>query len=190
MDHVFLSGNPALDLVGTVKWRRSQAEELLASTADLTDWIDRSGLVDRSPYVTEGDLDRAKALREDVATLVTDRIAGEGLSQEPVGRINAIAANPPIRWSIEHDRLSATGEIDAVLASIAGAAIRALTTLKDGQLKECARPGCTRVFVDRSRGIRRTWCGMNECGGQQKMAAYRRRQLLAAEGRRDCGSRR
>nr|WP_272918512.1 CGNR zinc finger domain-containing protein [Nocardiopsis alba] len=43
-------------------------------------------------------------------------------------------------------------------------------------LKECGRPDCTRLYLDRSRGARRTWCGMDECGNRVKAAAYRARR--------------
>ncbi|MGI5425384.1 CGNR zinc finger domain-containing protein [Streptomyces sp. CA-179760] len=48
------------------------------------------------------------------------------------------------------------------------------------RLKECGRPGCTRVYLDRSRGGRRAWCGMEECGNRVKAAAYRARRRGAA----------
>jgi len=45
-------------------------------------------------------------------------------------------------------------------------------------LRWCADAKCTRVFIDRSRGQRRRWCGMKGCGDRAKAAAYRRRQAL------------
>nr|WP_281353719.1 CGNR zinc finger domain-containing protein [Phytoactinopolyspora mesophila] len=50
-------------------------------------------------------------------------------------------------------------------------------------LKECGRAGCTRVYLDRSRGARRTWCGMDECGNRVKAAAYRARMRAATNTR-------
>lgn len=46
-------------------------------------------------------------------------------------------------------------------------------------IKQCARPDCTRLYLDRSRGARRTWCGMSECGNRVKAAAYRARRRAA-----------
>lgn len=39
-------------------------------------------------------------------------------------------------------------------------------------LKECGNPECTRIYIDRSRGMRRQWCGMESCGNRIKAAAY------------------
>lgn len=50
-------------------------------------------------------------------------------------------------------------------------------------LKECGRPGCTRLYLDRSRGARRTWCGMEACGNRVKAAAYRARRQAANQSR-------
>ncbi|MFC3987030.1 CGNR zinc finger domain-containing protein [Actinoplanes siamensis] len=39
------------------------------------------------------------------------------------------------------------------------------------------RPGqCTRLFIDRSRGGTRTWCGMAECGNRIKARQCRARK--------------
>lgn len=43
-------------------------------------------------------------------------------------------------------------------------------------LKECGRPECTQVCLDRSRGFRREWCAMATCGNRVKAAAYRSRK--------------
>lgn len=48
------------------------------------------------------------------------------------------------------------------------------------RLKECGRTDCTRVYLDRSRGARRAWCGMEECGNRVKAAAYRARRRTSA----------
>jgi predicted RNA-binding Zn ribbon-like protein len=45
--------------------------------------------------------------------------------------------------------------------------------------RECERPACTRLFVDRSRGGTRAWCGMAECGNRVKAADYRARKAAA-----------
>ncbi len=47
-------------------------------------------------------------------------------------------------------------------------------------LKECGNPECTRVYLDRSRGTRRQWCGMESCGKKFEAAAYRARRRSTA----------
>ncbi|MFD0523312.1 CGNR zinc finger domain-containing protein [Paractinoplanes durhamensis] len=46
----------------------------------------------------------------------------------------------------------------------------------DVRLRECERPACTRVFLDRSRAGTRSWCGMAECGNRVKAREYRARK--------------
>ncbi|TQS31244.1 CGNR zinc finger domain-containing protein [Microbispora sp. KK1-11] len=48
--------------------------------------------------------------------------------------------------------------------------------VSSARVRECARPECTRLFVDRSRGGTRHWCGMEECGNRVKAANYRSRK--------------
>ncbi|MGA5562929.1 CGNR zinc finger domain-containing protein [Streptomyces platensis] len=89
---------------------------------------------------------------------------------------------PTVKLSDAGLRIS--GDLLAGLTHIARSAI---TVLADplACLKECGRADCTRIHLDRSRGARRTWCGMDECGNRVKAAAYRarRRASTTAEGR-------
>jgi predicted RNA-binding Zn ribbon-like protein len=62
------------------------------------------------------------------------------------------------------------------LASIARDAIELFGGPDLTRLRSCGRAGCTRLFVDDSRGANRVWCGMRECGNKVNAAAYRRRQ--------------
>src|ERR1700712_1417500 len=64
VNHVFVSGNPALDFVGTLKWRRSDPEELFVDPAALTEWIAESGLFSEPPAVGNAELASARELRE------------------------------------------------------------------------------------------------------------------------------
>nr|WP_272925142.1 CGNR zinc finger domain-containing protein [Streptomyces sp. SID8377] len=48
-------------------------------------------------------------------------------------------------------------------------------------LRECARPECTQVYLDHSRGRRREWCAMRTCGNRVKAAAFRARHRTTAE---------
>jgi predicted RNA-binding Zn ribbon-like protein len=42
-------------------------------------------------------------------------------------------------------------------------------------VKACEGPGCTLLFVDRTRGRARRWCSMAVCGNRAKQAAHRKR---------------
>jgi predicted RNA-binding Zn ribbon-like protein len=62
---------------------------------------------------------------------------------------------------------------------VARAALELFGAQRDALVKQCGRETCTRVYIDRSRGGRRTWCGMAECGDRVKAANYRRRKRSA-----------
>ena len=55
---VFVSGNLALDYVGTLNERFSSRVEQLNTPADFGDWLVRAALVDRAPEVSESDFGR------------------------------------------------------------------------------------------------------------------------------------
>lgn len=42
-----------------------------------------------------------------------------------------------------------------------------------GLVRECQGPGCTLLFLDRTRGQARRWCRMATCGNRAKQAARR-----------------
>jgi predicted RNA-binding Zn ribbon-like protein len=82
-------------------------------------------------------------------------------------------------------RLTASGRRtgatpDQALSSIARDAIEVLSGPDAELLKECGRPECTQVYLDRSRGARREWCAMETCGNKMKAAAYRARKKAEA----------
>src|SRR3978361_1395048 len=79
VNHVFVSGNPAFDFVGTLKWRRSDPEELLVDPAALTEWIAESGLVSEPPAVGNHELGSARELREALYEVVAASALGLSL---------------------------------------------------------------------------------------------------------------
>ena len=80
--------------------------------------------------------------------------------------------------------LRTSGDLRSGTLTMARSGIAVLAD-RDACLKECGRTDCTRIYLDRSRGARRTWCGMDACGNRVKAAAYRarRRGSATAEGR-------
>lgn len=177
VDHAFVSGNLALDFVGTLKWRRrDEPEDSLDTPGALGDWLAQSGLLDVS-RTTRSQLQEAVRLREAIYRTAQAALAGEPYAPEDVVTMNAAAARPPVTPVLDADRRRRTaGTVHAALSSIARAAIDVLGAEVDAPIKECGRDECTRIYLDRSRGHRRTWCGMDECGNRVNAAAYRRRQ--------------
>lgn len=172
---VFVSGNLALDLAGTRKWRRTEPEELLAEPRDLTRWLAEAGEFGDGIGVDDEALQRALALREAVYRLASARLAGTRFAKADLAVVNDLAAEPGMRVALTPRGVAKSGDVHAALADVARAAV---DVLADGAvaMKECGRPTCTRIYLDRSRGARRTWCGMDECGNRVKAAAYRARK--------------
>ncbi|RKT86874.1 Conserved protein containing a Zn-ribbon-like motif, possibly RNA-binding [Saccharopolyspora antimicrobica] len=175
MDFAFVSGNPALDLAGTVGSRRSRPVDALTGSADLERWVaECDGLPDHvSADATT--FEAALRLREAVYRLALDRILGRPFDPDSLEVVNDAAAGPVPTIELSDSGLRTSGDLTAALTQIARSAITVLADA-DARLKECGRADCTRIYLDRSRGARRTWCGMEECGNRVKAAAYRARK--------------
>ncbi|TJZ59117.1 hypothetical protein FCH28_03025 [Streptomyces piniterrae] len=179
LDHVFVCGHPALDFAATLRARRSTRFEMLVTPERLNAWYLESGLVDTITPADEEDVRQATAIREAVYRLITNRRLGEGFDREAVAVLNGAARETPVT-----PQLSLTGRHNEAtpgqaLATVARQAVELLSGPDVPLLKECGNPECTRVYIDRSRGMRRQWCGMESCGNKIKAAAYRARQRTA-----------
>ncbi|MFD6423539.1 CGNR zinc finger domain-containing protein [Streptomyces sp. NPDC060198] len=186
LGHVFLCGNPALDFVATLRARRSARFEMLASPDRLDAWYLESGLVDTVAPADASHVERATAVREAVYALVAARLAGGPFDAEALAVVNAAAgtAAPALRLTpAGRRRVDATQE--EALSLVARHAVEVLGGPEVPLLKECGNAACTRVYVDRSRGTRRQWCGMDSCGNRLKAAAYRARKKQARTAERE-----
>jgi predicted RNA-binding Zn ribbon-like protein len=179
VEHDFVTGNLALDYVATVAARGTTHLEHLVGPDDLAEWIAQAGIVDDPVAVTPAGLERAKAVREALFALVEATIDGEPAPREALRVVNEAAAAPPPTPALQDAALRREGDLDAVLSALARAALELLGGPERARVKWCAGEGCTRPFVDRSRGGRRRWCGMAGCGDRAKAAAYRARRRAA-----------
>lgn len=177
VEHAFPCGNPALDFVGTLRARRNAVPtEKLTSPSSLDAWFRESGVVDVDPHCQPADVEQAVALREAIYALVAARLADESYDESALDLVNQVARRPPTvpQLTRKGHRVEATPE--QAMSSVARVAIDILSGSDADLLKECGRPECTQVFVDRSRGSRREWCAMRTCGNRVKGASYRARQ--------------
>ncbi|MFJ9743344.1 CGNR zinc finger domain-containing protein [Streptomyces sp. NPDC101166] len=176
LDHVFVCGHPALDFAATLRARRSTRFEMLVTPERLNAWYLESALVDTITPGHEDDVREATAVREAIYRLVTNRRLGEEFDREALAVVNATARKTPVtpQLTLKGRHTEATPEL--ALATVARQAVELLSGPDGPLLKECGNPDCTRVYVDRSRGMRRQWCGMESCGNKIKAAAYRARK--------------
>ncbi|MFG3343669.1 CGNR zinc finger domain-containing protein [Streptomyces sp. NPDC048018] len=175
-DHVFVCGHPVLDFAATLRAQRSARCEMLATPERLNAWYLESGLVDTITPAGEDDVRDAIAVREAVYQLVTGRRLGEGLDRQAVAVLNAAARRAPATPQLTPAGRHTDATPAQALATLARAAVELLSGPDVPLLKECGNPECTRVYIDRSRGMRRQWCGMESCGNRIKAAAYRARR--------------
>ncbi|TXL87978.1 CGNR zinc finger domain-containing protein [Streptomyces sp. IB2014 016-6] len=178
MNFAYVSGNAALDLAGTVGSRRDAPVDALATPADLGRWVAECAELPGLPGPFTADVaafESARSLREAVYRLALDRVLGRPFDPDSLGTVNDAATGPALTIELGDAGLHMAGDLAAVLTHLARSGIAVLAD-PHACLKECGRPGCTRIYLDRSRGARRTWCGMDECGNRVKAAAYRARR--------------
>ncbi|MFJ9407510.1 CGNR zinc finger domain-containing protein [Streptomyces sp. NPDC101393] len=189
VDFAFVSGNPALDLTGTVRSRRDDPLDALTGPADLERWVAQCDALP-APVTADADtFESALSLREAIYRLALDRVLARPFDPDSLEIVNDTAAGPVPTIKLSNAGQHLSGDLRAALSHIARSGIAVLAD-PDACLKECGRADCTRIYLDRSRGARRTWCGMDECGNRIKAAAYRarRRASATAEERRPEGT--
>ncbi|WP_404959851.1 CGNR zinc finger domain-containing protein [Streptomyces sp. 147326] len=185
----FDSGRVCLDLVATFT-----PHEGIPDGDELRVWLAGAGLVPgRTPLARVGpDWAAAfRALRGDVETLVRAELAGgaapSASTADALARVNALAAGPPPGLCAVRDQegqlvreLCGGVECGALLAAVARDAVELLTDPGDlALLRACEGDGCTRVYLDTSRGHRRRWCSSELCGNRERVARHRRRVLAS-----------
>ncbi|MGK5693964.1 CGNR zinc finger domain-containing protein [Streptomyces sp. URMC 128] len=179
LDHVFVCGNPALDFAATLQARRSVRFEMWVTPDRLDAWYVESGIVDAVSPGEEADVERARTVREAIYRLVTARRLGEAYDGTALTLVNDAARKPPAVPRLTPAGRWTQATQDEALSMVARHAVELLSGPDVPLLKECGNPECTRVYLDRSRGMRRQWCGMDSCGNRIKAAAYRARKKTA-----------
>jgi predicted RNA-binding Zn ribbon-like protein len=176
----FHADRPVLDFLATLAERGTTDEEKLGAPADLAAWTVEAGLTTRPLAVSAAQLTAARALREAMYRVLCARIDGAAPRRADRDRINAAARPaPPTPRLTPAGELVRTGDVDAVLSLLARDCLGLLGGADGALLRRCDDARCTRLFLDRSRGHRRRWCGMQGCGDRAKAAAYRRRRRAA-----------
>jgi predicted RNA-binding Zn ribbon-like protein len=177
MEHSFRCGNTALDFVGTLQPRRAdEAKELLDTPMSLEAWFREGGIADDLKKLGPADLQKAISLREAIYSVVTSRMAGEDYDADALAKVNQAAKQTPVTPELSGSGSYAKATAEQALSTLARTTIELCSGPDAELLKECGRPGCTQVYLDRSRGGRREWCGMDPCGNIMKAAAYRARK--------------
>ncbi len=176
----FRSDRLALDFAATLMFREppEQSRELITDPQTLARWASAAGLLDAAPpNFLAGSHGRAIEVREAVYRVARALIGGDALPAEGIAILNRHAAKKPVGFVLTADgALRRTGSLDQVVAFLARDGIELFGGPDATRINQCARTGCTRLFVDRTRGHTRVWCGMSSCGNRVNAAAYRSRR--------------
>ncbi|MFK4149138.1 CGNR zinc finger domain-containing protein [Streptomyces sp. NPDC004065] len=175
--HVFKCGAPVLDFVGTLRARRAANPiEMLTSPESLDAWFRESGVADTDTRCEPADVKDAVALREAIYLLLVARLSGADYDADALALVNDRARTPSAVPQLTRTGLRTEATARQALSTLARQAVRLLGGPDAALLKECSRPECTQVYLDRSHGSRREWCAMDPCGNRVKAAAYRARK--------------
>jgi predicted RNA-binding Zn ribbon-like protein len=172
----FVSGHPALDLVGTVQKRRTKRLDQLSRPADLGRWFVEAGISSAPVEVGGDEFAAAVRLREAIYGIALAVIDDRALAAEDCAIVNEFAARPALRFSLGQDRqASSGGDTWMVLAELARGAVALFADASADRIRECAFDDCTRLYLDTSLGGTRRWCDMRLCGNRAKVAEFRAR---------------
>jgi predicted RNA-binding Zn ribbon-like protein len=144
----------------------------------LRDLLLRIGLLDPDDEVGEGDVDRARDVREALRELL---LANNGGSAGPAALETLERAGRAGRLEVRfHDGaaelVAGAPGIDGALGGLVAITYTAIAAGTWPRLKACRREICKWVFYDRSRNGSSTWCAMSVCGNRTKTQAYRSRR--------------
>jgi predicted RNA-binding Zn ribbon-like protein len=184
-------GHPALDLVNTVDERPFDVPiENLATYGDLVRFAELGGLIERS---LARDLrgrtgsacarvaGRARELREHLYKVLT---AVHEAKPVPQADLNAIGAAIRAAHSarllvgssstrLADHRWARESEVEAPLHACALAIERLLSETDRARIRKCSAHDCEVYFIDTSKGKRRRWCSMSNCGNREKQRRWR-----------------
>lgn len=100
--------------------------------------------------------------RDEVFARITPILAGTDM---PGGNASPLELQTARKWRTPETLLLPIGE-----------ALARLVCGEDfSHVKACEGPACTLLFADHTRGHRRRWCSMAQCGNRAKQAAHRHR---------------
>jgi len=184
-------GHPALDLVNTLDERPFDAPiENLATYRDLVRFAELAGLMerslarallDRTDPACAGVGRRARKLREQLYNVLAAVRAAEPIPQMDLKAIGAairaahaariLVATPST--TLAGHRWEPRSEVDAPLHACALAIERLLSETDRGRIRKCGAHDCEVYFIDTSKGRRRRWCSMRNCGNREKQRRWR-----------------
>ncbi len=177
----FKGGDLALNFVATVGERWRANIERLRTPRDLYRWCAEAGFSWPSRPADDSDLAQARQLREAIHRAVRSTMDGTGMDVADRRSINEWARRADIPPQLTgRDSIERAGppSADAMLATVARAAVVLLGGPNADRLRECASDNCSTFFVDISRAGARQWCS-KRCADRVNAHRYRQRHRNA-----------
>jgi predicted RNA-binding Zn ribbon-like protein len=197
-----VGGDPAIDFVNTVGGRVSAGAgrtrvrgDKLASYSDLVAFAVHRGLVDDAlgrellrrggarPREARRALARALGFREALHRTVRALAEAKRPAAADLEVVNAEVLDARSRESLASrggrvgwEWREPAAALESPLWPVARAAAALLASDETRRVRECDGEGCGWLFLDRSRGRRRRWCTMEDCGNLAKVRRFRRRR--------------
>jgi predicted RNA-binding Zn ribbon-like protein len=161
-------------------------KEELATPEALGVWLGRHGLLDAPIDVSQGDLARARELREALRAVLLSHTARQPAPAEASATLESAARRGRVRLAfkddggsaLEPDATGVDGSLGRLLAIVHSA--RADGTWQ--RLKACREHTCEWAFYDHTKNRSGTWCNMAVCGNRAKARTYRARREQTASG--------
>jgi predicted RNA-binding Zn ribbon-like protein len=186
--HSFHRGSLALDFIGTVGFRRSNAPlERIPDAAEFGAWLAQAGLVSaQTALPSDDDYERALRLRATLwraGSALADGSTPAGADRAAINDAACETRGGHVALD-EYLELRATSErpIDFALGRIASDAIEVFARKRE-RLMHCELADCGGLLLANERGERRRWCSMELCGNRAKVAAHRKRRTEQSLGK-------
>jgi predicted RNA-binding Zn ribbon-like protein len=181
-------GHPALDFVNTLDERPLPAPiERLQTYADLVRFAELARLISPAQARNLGKLSapdvvrRARKLREDCFNILAARNCRKAIDPTALRTIaatirdaHAARALIPRSGHAIARHYWASPHAPIVPLHACALAIEDLLTGADAALvRKCGAADCAVYFLDKSKGKRRHWCSMSNCGNREKQRRWR-----------------
>lgn len=170
-DWIWDGGRISINLVNTMRDRKTGGRELLCEPADLTEWLALANLGDVAASAEQ--LAEARTLREAIDRVVRD-VHPAVDDVEDVNRWARRYYHPPRQLRLDNagavqaQHFDPPDPVAAALAAIAVDAIELVLDNNSPLIRICALDTCGLRFVDRSPARNRQWCSMARCGNRAK----------------------
>ena len=200
-----VAGHPGLEFINTLSgyirvkdetgnFKYSIYGNRLEDYIDLTSWARKVGVLDdeqagrllqaakKRPAEAEAVVTRSVKLRGILYRLFMAAIDSRPPDSKDLAGLNRELANArkheeigysgnAFNWSRKNDEDS----LDCILWEVSRLAADLLTSDMLRKVRECSGETCGWLFLDQSRGGRRHWCDMKDCGNLAKVRRFRER---------------